>query len=270
MYFSQKLAIVCTQNNSLICVGLDPDPERIPQHLQDTEEPFFNFNRQIIDATADLVCAYKPQIACYSAYAAETQLFKTIAYLKDYYPHIPIIFDAKRGDIGSTAKMYAREGFVRYQADAITVNPYLGGDSLQPFLDYEDRGIFILCRTSNPDSGALQSLHVEGKMLYEKIAEKAVSEWNDNKNVGLVVGATYPQDLAKVRQIVGSMPLLVPGVGAQGGDIETVIKNGLTPKKTDLIINASRSIIYASQGNDFSSAARMAAQQLRDTVNRLR
>lgn len=270
MSFYQKLAIASSQNNSLICIGLDLDPERMPDHLRATKEGCFDFNRQIIDATADLVCAYKPQIAYYAAYSMEAQLLQTIDYLKDNYPHIPIILDAKRGDIDSTAKMYAREAFVRYQADAVTVNPYLGGDTLQPFFNYKEHGVFILCRTSNPGSGEFQTLSLEGKTLFVRVAEKAAKEWNKNKNIGLVVGATYPQDLAVVREVVGPMPLLIPGVGTQGGDIEAVMKNGLLPDKTGLVINASRSILYASQGTDFANAARMAAQKLKEAINRLR
>lgn len=270
MPFYEALRQSWSENNSLVCIGLDPDPARIPGHLFDTENPIFEFNRAIIDATADLVCAYKPQFAHHAAESAETQLAMTIDYIHNAYPGIPVILDVKRGDIGSTAKMYAKEVFDRYGADAVTVNPFLGGDSLTPFLEKKDKGVAILCRTSNPGARDIQDLEVNGKKLYQVIALKARSEWNYNGNVLLVVGATYPKELEEIRHIVGDMALLVPGIGAQGGDIEAAVKNGLDTNGSGMIINSSRGIIYAGRGKEFADAARRATQTLREEINRFR
>jgi orotidine-5'-phosphate decarboxylase len=223
-----------------------------------------------VDATADLVCAFKPQIAYYSASHAERDLELTIDYIHQNHPGIPVILDAKRGDIGSTAEMYVQEVFDRYQADAVTVNPYMGTDTLQPFLDRRDKGVIILCRTSNPGAKDIQDLDSNGKKLYQIIAEKAAKEWNYNFNVLLVVGATYPKELMEIRFIVGDMPFLVPGIGAQGGDVESAVTNGKTQKGTGMIINSSRGIIYASNKDDFAKAARKAAVKLRDEINQYR
>jgi orotidine-5'-phosphate decarboxylase len=221
----------------------------------------------LIEATADLVCAYKPQIAHYAALGVEAELCATIQYINTNYPAIPVILDAKRGDIGSTAEKYALEAFARYQADAVTVNPYLGGDSLVPFLAYAEKGVVILCRTSNPGGGDLQGLEIDGEALYLKLARLAATSWNKNRNILLVVGATWPDELARVREVVGDIPLLVPGIGAQGGDLEAVLKAGLDPQRRGLIINSSRGIIYAGSGDNFAGAARQAAQELRDAIN---
>jgi len=268
--FSEKLYHRWKQKNTLVCVGLDTDPLKIPEHLSDEKYPLFAFNKAIIDATHDLVCAYKPQIAFYSAYGAENQLEMTFQYLRATYPDIPTILDSKRGDIGNTAEMYAKESFERFHADAMTVNPYLGGDSMEPFLSKHDRGIIILCKTSNPGSGDIQALKVDGEEIYQKVAYLAQNRWNLNNNICLVVGGTYPKELAKVRKMAPDIPILVPGVGAQGAKVKDIIKAGLTDDHTGLIINSSRKIIYASSDSDFADAAREATLSLRDEINSYR
>ena len=265
--FTQQLARAWETNNSLVCVGLDPEIERFPAHVRAEASPIFHFNRAIIDATADLVCAYKPQFAHYAAYEAEDQLERTIEYIHRTHPGVPVILDAKRGDIGNTAERYASEAFERYGADAVTVNPYLGGDSLEPFLRHSERGVLVLCRTSNPGAGDLQDLPVAGRPLYQVVAELAARRWNSRGNCLLVVGATYPRELAAVRALVGDMALLVPGVGAQGGDVEQVVASGRTRSGTGLIISSSRAILYASAGEDFAAAARSATARLRGEIN---
>jgi orotidine-5'-phosphate decarboxylase len=265
--FAQQLEGAWKKNDSLVCVGLDPEIERFPAHIRKEPSPIFQFNRSIIDATADLVCAYKPQFAHYAAYEAEDQLERTIEYIHRVHPGIPVILDAKRGDIGNTAERYAIEAFERYGADAVTVNPYLGGDSLEPFLRHAERGVLILCRTSNPGAGDLQDLMIEGRPLYQIVAELAARRWNSRGNCLLVVGATYPRELAEVRALVGEMPLLVPGVGAQEGDVEQVVASGRTRSGTGLVISSSRAILYASAGEDFARAARAATASLREKIN---
>ena len=265
--FVQQLERAWEKNDSLVCVGLDPEIERFPAHVRAMPSPIFQFNRSIIDATADLVCAYKPQFAHYAAYEAEDQLERTIEYIHRAHPGVPVILDAKRGDIGNTAERYAIEAFERYGADAVTVNPYLGGDSLEPFLRHAERGVLVLCRTSNPGGSDLQDLPVEGRPLYQVVAELAARRWNSRGNCLLVVGATYPRELAAVRALVGDMPLLVPGVGAQGGDVEQVVANGRTRSGTGLIISSSRAILYASAGEDFAEAARGVTARLRGEIN---
>jgi len=245
--------------NTLVCVGLDPEPGKFPACLQTDPEPVFTFCRAIIDATAQYACAFKPQIAHFAALGAEEILARLITYIHEHHPGIPVILDAKRGDIGSTAAHYAREAFERYKADAVTVNPYLGHDALQPFLDYQDKGVIILCRTSNPGAGDFQDLIVEGRPLYQHVAQQAAQKWNIHHNCALVVGATWPAQLREVRAIVGEMPLLVPGVGAQGGDAEAVVKNAKTADGTGLMVSASRSILYASMGEDYPRAAATAS-----------
>jgi orotidine-5'-phosphate decarboxylase len=270
MTFVEKLVLSWKKNDSLVCVGLDPDLEKIPVHLRSGDNPLFEFNRAIVDQTADLVCAFKPQAAYYSACGAERDLELTIAYIHEAYPGIPVILDAKRGDIGATAEMYAREAFDRYGADAVTVNPYMGGDTLDPFLDRSDKGVVVLCRTSNPGAVDIQDLESEGKTLYQIVANKAANDWNRNGNVLLVVGATYPDELREIRSLVGDMPFLVPGVGAQGGDVKSAVTCGKDANGTGMIISSSRGIIYASPGRDFAEAARAAAMSLRDEINRYR
>ena len=265
--FIEQLERAWDVNGSLVCVGLDPEIERFPPQVVDQASPIFQFNKAIIDATADIVCAYKPQFAHYAAYEAEDQLERTIDYIQSTYPGIPVILDSKRGDVGNTAERYAIEAFERYHADAVTVNPYLGGDSMEPFLKYEDKGVIILCRTSNPGAGDLQDLEVGGRRLFHIVADLAARRWNTRGNCALVVGATYPRELAEVREIVGNMPFLVPGVGAQGGDVAQAVQSGQTAAGAGLVISSSRSILYASSGEDFVSAAREATLKLRDQIN---
>ena len=257
-------------SNSLLCVGLDPDLQRIPDGLGQGNQRIFGFNRLIIDATAEYACAFKPQIAHYSAVGAEKELAQTIDYIRQHYPDIPVILDAKRGDIGSTAARYAEEAFGRYNAHAVTVNPYLGGDTLAPFLEFEDRGVIILCRTSNPGSGDLQSLDVGGKSVSELVAQMATEKWNRNNNISLVVGATYPEELAQIRGLVGDMTLLVPGIGAQGGDLKRVLRAGLLENGLGLVINSSRAILYAGSGSGFEIAAARHAANTVDEINQIR
>ena len=268
--FIAKLKGAWAAHDSLVCVGLDPEIERFPKHIAAEPSPIFQFNRAIIDATHDLVCAFKPQFAHYAAYEAEDQLERTIEYVHRTYPAVPVILDAKRGDIGSTAERYAIEAFERYGADAVTANPYLGGDALEPFLRYAERGVIILCRTSNPGGADLQELQVGGRRLYQVVAELAATRWNSRGNCLLVVGATYPQELAAVRALVGDMPLLLPGVGAQGADVAQAVRAGQSADGTGLIVSSSRAILYASQGEDFAAAARSATLALRAEINRSR
>jgi orotidine-5'-phosphate decarboxylase len=275
MIFVEKLHGRWHEANSLVCVGLDPEPAKFPVHLRDSPDAVFTFCRSIVDATADLVCCFKPQIAHFAALGAEDALTRLIAHIHIAHPAVPVILDAKRGDIGSTAQHYAAEAFDRYAADAVTANPYLGRDSVQPFLDRKDRGVVILCRTSNPGAGDFQDLEVRddhgvSRPLFQRVAETIARDWNGNSNCVLVVGATWPQQLRDVRAIVGEMPLLVPGVGVQGGDVEAVVTNGRTAAGSGLIISSSRAILYASSGGDFADAARAAAMELRDTINRYR
>jgi orotidine-5'-phosphate decarboxylase len=268
MNFLEKLQAAWRASNSLVCVGLDPEPRRFPDRFRDVPGGMFEFNKAIVDATRDLVCAYKPQFAHYAAHGAENQLEHTIDYIKATAPHAIVILDSKRGDIGSTAEQYAQEAFERYDADAVTVNPYLGRDSVQPFLNHADKGVIILCRTSNPGARDFQDLHVgPGKKLFQHVAECVAREWNAAGNCMLVVGATYPEELADIRSRTGDLPFLVPGVGAQGGDVAKVMAAGKTSAGNGLVISSSRAILYASSGDDFAAAARTAAQSLRDEIN---
>jgi len=267
MTFTQMLAAAWQQNNSLLCVGLDPDPGKFPAHLKGRDDAIFEFCAAIVDATADLVCAFKPQIAYFAALRAEDQLEALIAHIHDKHPGIPVILDAKRGDIGSTAEQYAVEAFGRYKADAVTVNPYMGRDSVDPYLAYPDKGVILLCRTSNPGGSDLQFLDVGGEKLYERVARLAANEWNTSGQISLVVGATFPAEIARVRAIVGDMPLLVPGIGAQGGDIEATVSAGRTASGSGLMINSSRAILYAGKDAGFAAAARKVAQETRDAIN---
>ena len=265
--FRARLDAAWARAQSLVCVGLDPELERFPPAFAAQPSPIFQFNKAIVDATADLVCAYKPQFAHYAAYEAEDQLERTVEYIHHRYPGVLVILDAKRGDVGNTARRYAIEAFERYGADAVTVNPYLGLDSVEPFLEHEDRGTLVLCRTSNPGARELQDLQVTGRALYQVVAELVARRWNSRGNCGLVVGATYPSELAQVRALAGELPLLVPGVGTQGGDVGEAVRSGQTSAGTGLIVSSSRAILYASSGEDFASAARSATLALRDAVN---
>ena len=254
--FYQQVRHNWQAQQTLLCVGLDPNPEKIPQGVTLAE-----FCREIVAATHDLVCAFKPQIAYFSATAQEQTLEELIDYIHLDYPDIPVILDAKRGDVGSTAKLYAQECFERYAADAVTVNPYLGVESIKPFTDYHDRGVFVLARTSNPNSQWLQH-HPKEDPVYMRVAVES-NVWNTHNNVGLVAGATYPEELKKIRAAIGDMPMLVPGVGAQGGSLEEVLAVGLDSNRQGLIINASRSILYANADrHNFADAARRAALDL--------
>lgn len=274
--FNATLAARWAASGSLLCVGIDPEPGRYPSTLVDDPDRVFTFGKAIIDATAEFACAFKPQIAHFAAQGAEDALERLIAYVHAAHPGIPVILDAKRGDIGSTALNYAREAFDRFRADAVTANPYLGSDSLTPYLERADKGVVVLCRTSNPGAADLQDLPVASadgatRPLYQRVAEKAARDWNANGNLSLVVGATWPEQLGEVRAIVGpSIPLLVPGIGAQGGDVEAVLKHGLNADRTGLIISSSRAILYASGGADFADAAARVARETRDLINRYR
>jgi len=265
MDFMEKLTGATRKNKSLLCVGLDTDPELIPEGLS-----VFEFNRAIIDATSDLVCAYKPNLAFYEAQGPEG--LEVLKQTVDYVPeHIPVIADAKRNDIGNTARAYAKAIFSRFNFDATTVNPYLGFDSIEPFIEYRDKGVFILCRTSNAGAVDFQSLRCElenePRPLFEIVALRA-SQWNTQGNIGLVVGATYPEELRLIRQSYPDMPLLIPGIGAQGGDLALTVRYGVDAHGEKAIINSSRQIIYASRGRDFAQAARRAASELREQINR--
>jgi len=270
MTFIDQLNAAWQKNNSLLCVGLDPDPAKFPAHLKGRDDAIFEFCAAIVDATADLVCSFKPQIAYFAARRAEDQLEALIAHIHEKHPGIPVILDSKRGDIGSTAEQYAIEAFERYRADAVTVNPYMGRDSVEPYLAYPNKGVILLCRTSNPGGSDLQFLDVNGEKLYERVARLAASDWNTTGQIGLVVGATFPAEIARVRSIVGDMPLLVPGIGAQGGDIEATVKAGRTQNATGLMINSSRAILYAGKDEGFAGAARRVAQETRDAINQHR
>ncbi|UUM21863.1 orotidine-5'-phosphate decarboxylase [Mycoavidus sp. SF9855] len=267
MSFIQNLTHAWQRTDSLLCIGLDPEPARFPAPFTRSSDKIFEFCRTIVDASATYACAFKPQIAYFAAHRAEAQLEQLIAYIHAEYPGLPVILDAKRGDIGSTAEQYAREAFERYQADAVTVNPYMGFDSIEPYLAYQDKGVIVLCRTSNPGGSDLQFLESNGRPLYQIVAEYASQKWNTNGQIGLVVGATFPNEIATVRKIVGDMPLLIPGIGAQGGDIAATIKAGRTAQGLGMLINSSRAILYASNGNDFAAAAGKAARETRDAIN---
>ena len=272
MNFISQLQTAWQDNNSLLCVGLDPAPEKLPLHLRERpiEQAFTEFCIAIIDATAAYACAFKPQIAYFAAHRAEAALETIIQYSRTHYPHIPVILDAKRGDIGSTAEQYAIEAFERYRADAVTVNPYMGFDSVQPYLNYSDKGVIILCRTSNAGGSDLQFLQVGNTPLYQVVAHKVAHEWTTSGQCALVVGATFPNEIKEVRDIVGDMPLLIPGIGAQGGDLAATMQAGQTSMGTGVMINSSRAIIYASTGEDFAQVAAQVARETQQAINALR
>lgn len=272
MKFQQKLDAAVEKNNSLVCVGLDPDMEKIPMHLRTEKYPLFAFNKAIIDATHDLVCVFKPNAAFYEASGAEgiEQLKMTCEYIHDTCSEIPVLLDFKRGDIGNTNSSYCQFAFEYLGVDACTVQPYAGRESLRPFFDYKDKGIFVLCKTSNPGSGELQDLTVDGKPLYVIVAEHVMNSWNEQGNAMLVVGATYPEELEKLRTMCGDMVFLVPGVDGQGGTVEKILRTGLNSKKRGLIINSSRGILYAATGEDFTKKARNKALDMRGVINKFR
>ncbi len=274
MTFLDKLNNVIEKNNSLVCVGLDSDIDKLPKVIKEEnhEHPQFEFNKDIINATADLTCAYKPNPAFYEARGEKgiKELKLTCDYINNTYPHIPIILDAKRGDIGNTNEGYAKYVFDYLGADAITVMPYMGIESLAPYFKRDDKGIIVGCHSSNPGAKEFQELTIDDKPLYARVAEELMKQFGDNPNTMIFFGATYPEELTKVRNIVGDMTLLVPGVGAQGADVETTIKAGLNSEKRGLIINSSRSIIFASNEEDFDERAREETQKLRDEINKYR
>jgi orotidine-5'-phosphate decarboxylase len=266
--FTDALNAAWRRSGSMLCVGLDPDPRRLPSPLDGAPDAIERFCREIIDATADLVCAFKPQIAYFASQRAETQLERVCHYIRETYPDVVLILDAKRGDIGPTAEHYAREAFGRYGAHAVTVNPYLGTDSVEPFLNHRGHGVFVLCRTSNPGGADFQSLEFDGEPLYMHIARRVAGEWSQIGECGLVVGATYPDEIRQVREVVGDLPLLVPGVGAQGGEVEATVDAGADSNGFGIVINSSRAVLYASDGADFAEAARAAAISTRDEIGR--
>ena len=274
MTFLEQLQDAERQNGSLLCVGLDPEPSKFPASMKGDASKIYDFCAQIVDATADLAISFKPQIAYFAAHRAEDQLEKLMAHMRRTAPHVPVILDAKRGDIGATAEQYAIEAFERYGADAVTLSPFMGFDSVQPYLKHHGKGAFLLCRTSNPGGDDLQNQRlasVEGQpLLYEHIAKLAQGPWNVNGQLGLVVGATYPVEIERVRSLAPTLPLLIPGVGAQGGDAVATIKagyrqsNGATTGA--VIVSSSRAILYASSGPDFAQAARNEAMRTRDVL----
>ncbi len=272
MTFAERLTRAQQTSGSLVCVGLDPDPAKLPKDLagpkEPRAEPLYAFNRRIVDATADIAAAYKPQIAFYSALGAEDQLVASIRYIRERAPAALVILDAKRSDIGNTAEAYAREAFDRYGADAVTVNPYMGEDSVQPFLARPDRGAILLCRTSNPGARDFQDLLIDGLPLYRRVAERAAARWNAHGNLMLVVGATFPREMADLRTAHPDLSFLVPGIGSQGGDLDATLSAGLDARGAGLLISSSRSIIYA--GGGAAEAIRQAAEELRTAINRRR
>ena len=272
MTFQQKFDKIIKKNNSLVCVGLDSDISKIPPHIKKQKNPQFLFNKAIIESTHEQVCSYKLNTAFYEAigYKGIEELKKTCDFLKKNYPEIPIIIDAKRADIGNTNGGYTQFVFDYLGSDAITIHPYLGMEAIRPFLEYKEKGIIILCRTSNPGAGEFQDLVSNGKPLYQIVAENVVKNWNYNGNCMLVVGATYPEELKKVRKIVGDMTLLIPGIGAQGGDVEKTVRAGLDSHKRGIIVNSSRGIIFASKARDFAERAQVEAEKLKNEINKYR
>jgi orotidine-5'-phosphate decarboxylase len=266
MTFLEQLAAAQARHQSLLCVGLDPEPSRFPGALKGDASKIYDFCAAIVDATFDTVIAFKPQIAYFAAHRAEAQLERLMAHMRNVAPHVPIILDAKRGDIGSTAEQYAIEAFERYGADAVTLSPFMGFDSVQPYLKHHNKGAFLLCRTSNPGGDDLQNQRlasVEGQpLLYEHVARLAQGPWNLNGQLGLVVGATYPKEIERVRALAPSLPLLIPGVGAQGGDALATVRAGWRTH-APIIVNSSRAILYASATDDFAQAARAEALKTR-------
>ncbi|MDD0839351.1 orotidine-5'-phosphate decarboxylase [Curvibacter sp. HBC61] len=273
MTFLDMLRAAEQQNGSMLCVGLDPEPTRFPAHLKGDANKIYDFCARIVDATADLAIAFKPQIAYFAAHRAEGQLERLMEHMRRVAPQVPIILDAKRGDIGSTAEQYAKEAFDRYGADAVTLSPFMGFDSVMPYLKYEGKGAFLLCRTSNPGGDDLQNQRlasVDGQpLLYEHVARLAQGPWNLNGQLGLVVGATYPAEIERVRALAPTLPLLIPGVGAQGGDAVATVRAGWKPG-APIVVNSSRAILYASSGDDFQEAARREALRTRDLLQAAR
>ena len=272
MTFLEMLSAAERENQSMLCVGLDPEPTRIPGAMKGDASRIYDFCAAIVDATADLVVAFKPQIAYFAAHRAEDQLERLMAHMRRVAPRVPVILDAKRGDIGSTAEQYAREAFDRYGADAVTLSPFMGLDSIEPYLKYAGKGAFLLCRTSNRGGDDLQARRladIPGEpLLYEHIARQAQGPWNLNGQLGLVVGATYPEEIERVRTVAPTLPLLIPGVGAQGGDAVATVKagwraNALGQTVAPIVVNSSRAVLYASAQDDYAQAARRVADATR-------
>jgi orotidine-5'-phosphate decarboxylase len=276
MRFTDRLAAAEARHQSMLCVGLDPEPARFPGAWKGDAERIADFCSAIVDATKDLVCAFKPQIAYFAAHRAEDQLERLMAHIRRVAPDVPVILDAKRGDIGATAEQYAREAFQRYQADALTLSPFMGFDSIEPYLRYDGKGLFLLCRTSNPGGADLQAQSLDtGELVYERIARLAATDWNRNGQLGLVVGATYPREIERVRQLAPTLPLLIPGIGAQGGDAAATVRagwrGGADGRSTGpILVSSSRAVLYAGSGDDFAAAARQAAQRARDELQHAR
>jgi orotidine-5'-phosphate decarboxylase len=264
--FRSQLLAAQAHHASLLCVGLDPEPAKFPGAWRDDPARIFDFCAAIVDATKDLVCAFKPQIAYFAAHGAEAQLEKLMQHIHQRAPGVPVILDAKRGDIGATAEQYAREAFVRYQADALTLSPFMGLDSIEPYMHYSGKGLILLCRTSNPGGADLQAQALQsGDLLFEHIAKLAAGEWSRGGQLGLVVGATYPAEVARVRALAPTLPLLIPGIGAQGGDADATVRAGLTAQGP-IVVSSSRAVLYASAGDDFAAAARQVAQASRSQL----
>ena len=273
MDFTAQIQRAERRNQSMLCVGLDPEPSKFPGALRGDASQIHDFCARIVDATKDLVIAFKPQIAYFAAHRAEDQLERLMAHIRRVAPEVPVILDAKRGDIGSTAEQYAREAFERYQADAVTVSPFMGFDSIEPYLRWHGKGVIVLCRTSNPGGSDWQFQRladVPGQpRLFEHLAHQAQHDWNASKQLGLVVGATFPAEIERVRALAPTLPLLIPGVGAQGGDAVATVRAGWRPD-APIIVNSSRAVLYASDGDDFASAARRVALATRDLLNSAR
>ena len=270
MNFTDMLRGAQAANDSMLCVGLDPEPAKFPGAWRGEASCTFAFCAAIVDATRDLVCAFKPQIAYFAAQRAEDALERLIDHIHRVAPGVPVILDAKRGDIGATAEQYAREAFERYRADALTLSPFMGFDSIEPYLRHAGKGLILLCRTSNPGGSDLQAQRMQnGDLLYEHIARLAAGPWNGGGQLGLVVGATYPEEIARVRALAPTLPLLIPGIGAQGGDAEATVRAGWRPD-APIIVSSSRAILYASAGVDFADAARRVAQVTRQQLNAAR
>ena len=268
--FRAQLVATQAANHSMLCIGLDPEPSKFPAPWTGDARRIYDFCAAIVDATQDLVCAFKPQIAYFAAQRAEDQLERLIAHIHTVAPHVPVILDAKRGDIGATAQQYAQEAFERYQADALTLSPFMGFDSIEPYMRHTGKGLILLCRTSNPGGSDLQAQVLQdGSMLYEHIARLAAGEWSRGGQLALVVGATFPAEVARVRELAPTLPLLIPGIGAQGGDAQATVRAGWRPG-APIIVSSSRAVLYAGQGADFADAARQVALATRAQLQQAR
>ena len=267
MKFTEQLRRRSEAVDSMLCVGLDPDVNRFPACVKEKPDALYEFCRAIVDATAPYVCAFKPQIAYFASAGEEDALIRLIDYIHANHPDIPVILDAKRGDIGSTAKHYAREAFERFKADALTLSPYMGGDTIEPYFAYPEKGIFLLCRTSNPGGADIEELVTkDGLMVFEHVAKAAQGPWNKTGELGLVAGATQPEEIRRIRVQAPTLPLLMPGIGAQGGDVNAAVAAGLAADGWGMVINSSRAVLYAGNDEHFADAAAAAAQKTRDAI----